>query len=230
LPLILNIETATPVCSVSLVRNGQTVALAEDARGNNHAAQLTVLIQHLLTGSSTSFADLDAVAVSAGPGSFTGLRIGAATAKGLCYSLNIPLLAIDSLEILAAGMRKKFHVAEATWLCPTIDARRNEVYFSLINGEGNVVIASTNHVLQEQPPFVLPEKTSLVLAGSGVSKCLAAWKKFSFIPDYETISSAQNMAQLSLKEFLGGKYSDVGSFEPRYIKPVYVSNPASPSP
>ena len=141
--LILCIETATPVCSVALSKNGEILSLKETARKNSHSEVVTLFIDDLLRENKIQYTDLNAVAVSKGPGSYTGLRIGVSTAKGLCYALDIPLIAINTLRSMAYDMAeiylKERKASENILFCPMIDARRMEVYSAIYNKDNNEV-------------------------------------------------------------------------------------------
>jgi tRNA threonylcarbamoyladenosine biosynthesis protein TsaB len=197
------------------------IALKEDNPGTNHASFLTVFIRQLLDNTHLSFAQLDAVAVSAGPGSYTGLRIGLATAKGICFSISKPLIAIDSLRALAEGMIVN-NREESLLYCPTIDARRNEIYYSLIGVESNVLVPSVNIEISSNIPFEIPEIRKILLGGSGVTKIVSHWNQSSFKVDNETTHSAEWMAQLAELRFLATQFEDLSTFEPLYIKPVFI--------
>lgn len=137
--IILNIETSTRVCSVALSVDGKVVQIKETHTQNSHSEQITLFCDEVVKSHNITFNDLDAVAVSKGPGSYTGLRIGVSTAKGLCYGLGIPLIAISTLQSMASGMISKYNDAErSTLFCPMIDARRMEVYTSLFQKNGRV--------------------------------------------------------------------------------------------
>ena len=137
--LILNIETSTNTCSVALAQNGELLSYKEEHNIQSHASLITVFIDEVLQNAKKKASELDAVAVSIGPGSYTGLRIGLSCAKGLCYALNIPLITIDSLESLAQGMISEKYDANALYL-PLIDARRNEVYYAIFNAKGEALV------------------------------------------------------------------------------------------
>jgi len=196
----------------------------EDFSGINHASMLTVLIQQLFMETKLELQQLDAIAVSAGPGSYTGLRIGVVTAKGLCFSLDKPLIAIDSLQALALGLGKKFPSDDLTY-CPTIDARRDEVYFGLFGKNSEQILASNNITLSSILPFSIPDNHRLLVGGSGVLKCRQFWsdKKISF--EDTMVSSARNMIFLSEKKLFATQFEDTVTFEPHYIKPVYITSP-----
>src|SRR5471030_2964914 len=139
--MILQIETATTVCSVALSKDGVVLAVKQMDQRNIHAEVITLYIEELLTTTGTKYSDLDAIAVSCGPGSYTGLRIGVSTAKGLCYALDKPLIAVETLKAMADGMmaQLKDQLAENTLLCPMIDARRMEVFTAVFNNKSEQV-------------------------------------------------------------------------------------------
>jgi tRNA threonylcarbamoyladenosine biosynthesis protein TsaB len=196
----------------------------EDHSGTNHAALLAVYIKELFEEHRMKAADLDAVAVSAGPGSYTGLRIGAATAKGICFAASRPLIAIDSLRILAEGMAERIKGSHCIY-CPTIDARRNEIYFSLIRDGGTVIAPSRNLELTETLPFEIRAGEQVVIGGSGRDKAMKSWVHNYIIADAETITSSRLMAQLAEKKFAAAAFENTAAFEPAYIKPVYFTKP-----
>src|SRR5674476_540328 len=136
--IILHIETSTNICSIAVSENGQCLFSKSDSEGMNHAALLSVFIAEAMEVLKASSKKLDAVAVSSGPGSYTGLRIGVSTAKGLCYGLDIPLLAVSTLEVLTAQALKSIADAKDALFCPMIDARRMEVYAAIYNAKGEI--------------------------------------------------------------------------------------------
>ena len=219
--LVLNIETSSPVCSVCISRDGEMLALKEDASGTNHASVLTFFIQILFQQLNVSVHDLDAIAVSAGPGSYTGLRIGVATAKGLCYSMDKPLVAIDSLQALAIGLEKNY-LKKIFFYCPTLDARRNEIYYGLFGKDAKEIISSRNIILSGSIPFDISNK-AVIIGGSGAMKCESFWKDEALIFDKAIIPSARNMIHLSEKKIHNHQFENIMSFEPNYIKPVYTT-------
>jgi tRNA threonylcarbamoyladenosine biosynthesis protein TsaB len=211
--LILNIETATKNCSVSLAKDGKTIALQEIAEQNfSHAEKLHVFIEKLFTETPYSFQDLQAIAVSQGPGSYTGLRIGVSAAKGLCFALNIPLITIDTLELLA----KKI-VIESGVIIPMIDARRMEVFSAIFDTKHNKTRDIKAEVIDQNCFKDISEKIHLV--GDGAMKCKAILTdaKFQYYPEIE-FPSANEMSSLSYKKFQNNQFEDVAYFEPFYLK------------
>ena len=219
--LILAIETGTDICSVALVRDGELVALRESDEERNHAKKIAVFVDELLRECGVAADELDAVAVSKGPGSYTGLRIGVSFAKGLCYGQNIPLVAVGSLDSLVEVAREDYEAGiidvenwcEAT-LCPMIDARRMEVYTQTFNTEGEAKIIDAESFSAERSsgkPFVI--------FGSGAAKCAEVLEGATLI---EVVPSARGMARLAEQAFAEGKTEDVAYFEPFYLKDFVV--------
>lgn len=218
--LILLIETATQTCSVALAKDGNILNSVEKTEKNIHASQITLFVQEVLATSNFSFADLDAVAVSVGPGSYTGLRIGVSTAKGLCYALDIPLIAINTLEAMADGFRAKcFSVQPNTLFCPMIDARRMEVYSAVYNYQMEIVNATEAKIIDEQSFKDLLDEHIIYFFGDGAAKCeevLGSNINARVMDDF--INSSKDMAAIAFKKFNDKDFEDVAYFEPFYLK------------
>lgn len=210
---ILNIETATKNCSVALSKNGETIALREIAEeGFSHAEKLHVFIEEIISESAISFQDLTAIAVSQGPGSYTGLRIGVSSAKGLCYALNIPLIAVDTLQSLAAQISIPNGL-----IIPMIDARRMEVFSAAFDLNLNTIQAVAAEIITEDSYKELEQEIHFI--GDGASKCKAFLNKSNFI-FHDTIiyPSAKEMSFLSFEKYKKSDTVDVAYFEPLYVK------------
>jgi tRNA threonylcarbamoyladenosine biosynthesis protein TsaB len=210
---ILNIETATKNCSVCLAENGKAVVLSEYAgEGYSHAVKLHVFIEGALQTAGIAFSELDAVAVSMGPGSYTGLRIGVSAAKGLCYSLNIPLLAVDTLELLARNTA----VTEGV-IIPMIDARRMEVYTSVFDKDYNKLRDTKAEIITETS---FEEIEGIIhLVGDGAAKCREILNAERFVYHEDIIyPSAAQMAEVSFDKYKKSDTVDVAYFEPFYLK------------
>lgn len=211
--LILNIETATRNCSVSLAIGGKIVAIKEIAEENfSHAEKLHVFIETLFKDTAYHYKDLHAVAVSQGPGSYTGLRIGVSAAKGFCYALSIPMIAVDTLLVLA----KKIEIKEGI-IIPMIDARRMEAYTAIFDSNFTKIRATKAEVIDESS--YLEIKDSIHLIGDGAIKFKTILKdtKFHFHPEIQ-FPSAQEMSALSFEKFKQNDFVDVAYFEPFYLK------------
>ncbi len=224
--IILNIETATQVCSVALAKDGKLLALRELNEKNVHAEVLTLFVQEVIKEAQMLLKDIDAVAVSQGPGSYTGLRIGMSTAKGLCYSLDKPLIGISTLNAMAQFAKDKLieKIDEKVWFSPMIDARRMEVYsaFYDINMEEQSKIAP--HILNEDS-FTKTGR-SLILTGDGCEKTKALFKNRIDITIYsEILCSARGMMVLSEKKFQDKNFEDLAYFEPFYLKEFIAGIP-----
>jgi len=214
LALILNIETATTNCSVALANNGKTIALAEDNDKNySHSERLHVYIQNVIDMSKIKLEDLDAIAVSKGPGSYTGLRIGVSAAKGLCYSLDIPLISVLTLEALVNQIN-----VERGFIVPMLDARRMEVYSAIYNFKHNLIRETRAEVLTEDSFKEELNNDKVTFIGSGVekSKSIITHKNAKFIED--RLPSAKEMSMLSYEKYKISHTEDVAYFEPYYLK------------
>ena len=215
---ILNIETATKNCSVSLAKNGDTIALREIAEeGYSHAEKLHVFIEEIIAESKISFEDLNAIAVSQGPGSYTGLRIGVSSAKGLCYALNIPMIAIDTLQSLAAQISISNGV-----IVPMIDARRMEVFSATFDKDLNTIQKVAAEIITEESYQTNEEEIHFL--GDGASKCKEFLHKSNFIFYDEIIyPSAKQMSLLSFEKYKNSDTVDVAYFEPLYVKDFMIT-------
>ena len=215
---ILNLETATKNCSVSISQNGQTILCKEMAEaGYSHAEKLHVFIEECIKESNISFKDLSAIAVSQGPGSYTGLRIGVSAAKGLCFALDLPLIAVDTLQVLAS----KLSITEGV-IIPMIDARRMEVYSAIFNSKSEKIREVQAEILTENSFEEISETIHFV--GDCAEKAKTVLTKSNFIFHEEIIyPSANEMSELSYKKFQENKLEDVAYFEPYYLKDFMVT-------
>ncbi len=210
---ILHLETSTKVCSVALSLNAELKSLLEIADDQfSHGEQLTLLIEAALKENHIQASDLSAVSIASGPGSYTGLRIGVSTAKGLCYALKIPLISIDSLTSMAYLARKK-HPGKT--LCPMIDARRMEVYATIFNADFIVVKPMSADVLDELSYTALEP---FVFFGDGASKMIEMWQGRSVEYDETLVCSAEGQVTLAFEKLQKGEVEDVAYFEPLYLK------------
>ena len=222
--MILCLETYTAVCSVALVENGNVIALRESLDGQNHAEKITVFIDEVMKEANVSYRDLDAVATSMGPGSYTGLRIGVSTAKGLCYAMEKPLIAIDTLAAMAHGFkdhkttRLQDHKLEAI-LCPMIDARRMEVYSSFFDNDLNKISDTKAIIIDENSFMEEKQNHHLYLFGDGADKLASLFENDEQITVVEKFHcSASYMAELADKAFKNNDFVDTAYFEPFYLK------------
>jgi tRNA threonylcarbamoyladenosine biosynthesis protein TsaB len=215
---ILCIETSTDVCSVALTAGGAVVAAAEIREAQAHASRLAPLIQEVMAAAGIGSGDLSAVAVSKGPGSYTGLRIGTSTAKGLCYALNIPLIGIGTLDLLAWQGITSTDVDRETLLCPMIDARRMEVYCQVTDFSRKVVMPPSPVVVDESSFLELLNERRVLFLGNGAAKCreVIRHSNANFLDDVVPLASA--MAPLAAEEFSAGRTENLVQFTPFYLK------------
>ena len=230
--LILNIETATGVCSVALAQDGELIGLVESNTKNSHSSVLTLFMDEVLKTAGVALSDIDAVAVSEGPGSYTGLRIGVATAKGLCYALEKPLIGVSTLRAMAIGMPhpptpSPSREGENNILyCPMIDARRMEVYCAIFDEKGNEVRETRAEIMDENSFMEYLGKNRVVFAGDGALKCRPLFDKHPnavFSEDFQ--ASAKFMISLSEEKFSQKKFEDIAYFEPHYLKDFIAGKP-----
>lgn len=218
--MVLCLETATSVCSVALTENGKVIAFREINEGFSHAEKLTVFISEILEEAYKKVNDLDAVAVSSGPGSYTGLRIGVSVAKGLCLAADKPLISIPTLEAMALGARNKIKVSDPEILfCPMIDARRMEVYCALYDLQLDCLHPSSAIVVTEEFFSDKRKGKKVYYFGDGAEKCrtiLNDQSEFIFYP--EMFPSAKYMAELAFKKFNDKWFENLSLFEPLYLK------------
>ena len=211
---ILNIETSTTNCSVALAYNGEVIGFKEDNSSEySHAERLHVYIDQVLKTTQISIDQLEAIAISKGPGSYTGLRIGVSAAKGLCFALNIPLISVPTLEALAHQVENPKGTIVAM-----LDARRMEVYSAIYDAQHNETRPTEAEVLTSESYLELLELTAVYFIGNGVPKTkdLISHKNAQFIEN--KLPSAKQMCALSYDKFKTDAFEDVAYFEPFYLK------------
>ena len=226
--LILCIETGTDVCSVGLAENGQLVALRESC-GRDHARNVAVYVDELLRERDVDADEIDAIAVGKGPGSYTGLRIGVSFAKGLCYGLRKPLIAIGSLDALVEVAREDAEAGivdvedfERATLCPMVDARRMEVYTQLFNGRGEAQSEVEAKIIDEQSfAEEIAAAEEFVIFGNGAAKCAGTLSAKAKL--IEVVPSARGLARLAQEALDAGRTEDIAYFEPFYLKNFVVT-------
>lgn len=226
--MILCLETATPVCSVALNESCCTIAMRETVGQNAHSEKITNFIQEVMEVAKIEYSQLDAVAVSKGPGSYTGLRIGVSTAKGICYAADLPLMAIDTLEAMAYGMKSKLgsQIAENDFLIPMIDARRMEVYAAIFDANLNKIQDTAALVIDENSFEELRKDRRLWLFGDGAPKLNKVFENQHNINIIEGFKpSAAYMLPLADKALRKRDFVDVAYFEPFYLKDFIAGKP-----
>jgi len=225
---ILQIETATPVCSVAVSQNGETIALMEADGANLHASHLTLFIEQVLADVALSLDDLSAVAVSMGPGSYTGLRIGVSTAKGLCYALDIPLLAVPTLEAMVYGYvtQGKIPALKDVKLVPMIDARRMEVYMMVFNAKLDILGETEARIIDATSFSDAAQETPYILFGSGADKFEPIFEEDKAVcVESGFRNSASFLSTPASERFEQGRFEDVIYFEPYYLKDFIATTP-----
>jgi len=215
---ILNIETSTKNCSVAIAKDGVMIVCREIAEiGYSHAEKLHVFIEEILVETNLKFSDLNAIAVSQGPGSYTGLRIGVSAAKGLCYALDIPLIAVDTLEVLASQI-----TIEEGVIVPMIDARRMEVYSAIFDKNHQKIRDTKAEILTEDSFSEINQTVYFV--GDSSQKAKTLFEKDNFIFSDDVIyPSAKQMTKKSYTLFTNNRFEDVAYFEPFYLKDFMIS-------
>lgn len=220
---ILHIETSTNVCSVTLSSDGKVIQTFMDETGQNHAALLSPFIQQIIDNNKNI--KIDAVAVSEGPGSYTGLRIGVSTAKGLCYGYDVPLIAVDTLSILCQEVISTQKLEENALLCPMIDARRMEVYNAIYDTKLNKQGETKSVIITEESFLELLNNNIVYFFGNGAEKCksLITHSNARFIDTI--IPLAKNMIAMAEEKFANKDFVDTAYFEPFYLKEFQATTP-----
>ena len=226
--MILCLETSTMVCSVALNDGCCTLALRESDKPNAHSERITTFIKEVMDEVGIDYSRLDAVAVSQGPGSYTGLRIGVSTAKGVCYAADLPLMAIDTLQAMACGMKEKLgsQIAENDLLIPMIDARRMEVYAAVFDAQLNRIQDTAALIIDEHSFEDLRKDHRLWLFGDGAPKLKEVFKDAPEVNIVEgLLPSAGFMASLANEALRERRFVDVAYFEPFYLKDFVAGKP-----
>lgn len=221
--VILSIETATPVCSCALLQDGQVVINKESHKGQSHSTLLGVFVHDIMHHVRSNSLKLDAIAISNGPGSYTGLRIGVSEAKGLSYGLDIPMIAIPTPYIMASIIKDK--VNKGTLLCPMIDARRMEVYATIFDTSLNVIRNTAADIVDANSYLNLLSSNKVAFFGNGSEKCkeVIIHPNAIFIEDIHPLASA--MGVLAEKAFSEKDFVDSAYFEPLYLKEFVATTP-----
>lgn len=222
---ILNIETSTNVCSVAVSQDGACIFNKEDHSGPNHAVKLGIFVDEALSFVDNRDIALDAVAVSCGPGSYTGLRIGVSMAKGICYGRNIKMLSVPTLELLAVPVLLHHELEDDALLCPMLDARRMEVYAGIYDRALKEVRTVQADVVDESTYKEYLDKSNVYFFGNGACKCIDAINhpNAKLIKGIEPL--AQNMFPIADKRFRDGMFEDVAYFVPFYLKDFVAKTP-----
>lgn len=215
---LLHIETSTKVCSVALSMDGKLIDVREENSDQYiHGEVLTVFIEEILQKNKWKLNELNGVVITSGPGSYTGLRIGVSTAKGLCYALKLPLLSVNSLESIAYLAKKKHPNSR---ICAMIDARRMEVFSVLYDADFNIIKPLSADVLDE---ISYEEFLPFVACGDGMSKVKELWKGRDLIFEENILSSATGQVEIAYQKYINKEFEDVAYFEPLYLKDFVVT-------
>jgi tRNA threonylcarbamoyladenosine biosynthesis protein TsaB len=216
MPLILQLETSTDICSVAISENGILLSIAEATEANSHTEVITLLIEQCLKESNRSISELDAIAVSDGPGSYTSLRVGVATAKGMCFATECPLIAIDSIEILANGILNE-ELSSGDLIIPMIDARRMEVYTCVFNAHYHKIEETRALILEENSFLNYENNNKLHFCGSGAPKFQEKFRKEQYC-FHHFQSSAKWMTALAHSAFIKNDFVQLAYYSPNYFK------------
>jgi len=215
--MILCIETSSSICSVAVFRDGNLIAVEETTSVNSHSTLIIPMVETVLQKAETTFAGLEAVAVSAGPGSYTGLRIGVSTAKGFCDAHDLPLIAVPTLEAMANGFVQSNHITEGL-ICPMFDARRMEVYYWLGDTEGTTIDNVQPLILDETSFNTTLATHKIYFIGNGAKKAALLLKdsRASFEPDFHP--SAKWLGAFATAKLKANDFENLAYFEPFYLK------------
>ena len=222
---ILHLETSTDVCSVALSEDGACLFSKEDFEGHSHSVMLGVFVDEVLSMADSAGKKLDAVALSCGPGSYTGLRIGASMAKGICYGRNLPLIALPTLKVASVPVLLSDDLPDDALLCPMLDARRMEVYAAVYDRALHPLMDTAAVIVGEESFAEYLESHPVWFYGNGAAKCadVIHHPNAHFLPDVHPL--AKWMFPLAEKAFYDGKFEDVAYFEPFYLKDFVASKP-----
>jgi tRNA threonylcarbamoyladenosine biosynthesis protein TsaB len=226
--MILCLETATNLCSVALCDNAGVISLKESGESKSHASMLTVFINEIFKENHIKATDLEAVAVSKGPGSYTGLRIGVSVAKGIAYASAIPLIGVETTLSMFRGIRGIYEIAESdsnTLWCPMLDARRMEVYYAIYDNGGNIIKDISAGIIHENSFMEIPESEKIIFFGDGSSKCKEIIKRTNVHFDDEFRISAAHMQIPAFQYLKNNHHEDIAYFEPFYLKDFITSKP-----
>ena len=227
--MILCLETATTLCSVALCEKDRVIVLRESDEDRSHASLLTVLIEEILRESGIRTSDLEAVAVSKGPGSYTGLRIGVSTAKGISYASSIPLIAVDTTLSMYTGyissLGKEYGLNSTDLFCPALDARRMEVYYSVYGSNGEIVRSTRAEIMEKGSFNDLPVSSRIFIFGNGAAKCREVLARGNIVFDSDFRLSASFMQKPAYEALTNKRFEDVAYFEPFYLKDFLTSKP-----
>jgi tRNA threonylcarbamoyladenosine biosynthesis protein TsaB len=222
---ILALETSTDVCSVALETGDGQIIYREERGFNIHSSRLNILIEAVMLEGNLAFSSLDVICISKGPGSYTGLRIGVSTAKGLCYALDKPLIGINTLQTMVHDAVENTREPVDTLYCPMLDARRMEVYTAVFDRDAYFIRETSAEVVDEYFMKDLLDDQRIVFFGNGMQKCKAVLEKHpnAIFPDTEIYPQAKDLITLAKKRIQAKEFEDIFSFEPYYLKDFFTN-------
>jgi len=227
--MIICLETSTSLCSVALCDKDGVVAVRESDESKSHASLLSVFINELLSAAGLKASELEAVAVSKGPGSYTGLRIGVSTAKGICYAASVPLIGIETTLSMFHGItdtiKSRYGTDRTSLFIPMLDARRMEIYYSILASDGKIVKEISAEIIDKNSFRDIPENIRILIFGDGSSKCIKVSERGNIKFAEEFRISATHMYEPAYKAFREQHFEDVAYFEPFYLKDFITSRP-----
>ena len=212
-------------CSVSLGKNGELLDHNKAQQDFKHSREITLLIEDMLKRNSIAFDEISAVAVSEGPGSYTGLRVGVSAAKGICFAKKIPLIAVRTLKIIAKAQQNRLEGAK--YLIPMIDARRDEVYFQLYDADLNSLNDADNTILTSKSFAELSDSKNSIICGNAAEKAQNIMENDDF-RYFSVPALAEDMVSLSYEAYNTGKFEDLAYFRPFYLKPPNITKSKKP--
>lgn len=218
MPLLLNIDTATEIASVCVTLNGNSLALAKNENQKEHASFIHIAIESLLTETGYELKDFEGFAVTSGPGSYTGLRVGMAAAKGFCYTFSKPLIAINTLEVMTkAALNAKDNLDSYSLFCPMIDARRMEVFTAIYNSDMESILSPQPMILTEESFSRYTINNKVLFFGSGSKKFMQIQRNPNSV-SADIQHDARHLGSLADVAFKEKKFSDISYSEPTYFK------------
>lgn len=223
---LLSLETSTHICSAAIHQDGKLLAWREMLEPRSAASQLAVMIDRIMKESATQPHMLNAVVVASGPGSYTGLRIGVATAKGICFALDIPLIAINTLDLVAM-QGKAFIPNPNALLCPMLDARRMEVYCKVVDYNLNEVEPTQAKILDDSSFADYFEHKTMYFIGEGAAKCRSIFTHSNAKFMDEVVPHASQLGELGFQKWLLQNFENIATFEPYYLKDFLIRKPTA---
>jgi len=226
--LLLSVETSTQFCSVALHKEGKLLSSRFLETPRSAASQLAVMIEECIADAKVVANDLCGVIVASGPGSYTGLRIGVATAKGLAYSLDIPLISVNTLELMTYQFKHESFSQESSnlvLLCPMLDARRMEVYCAVFDQQMNYIEPIQAKIIDEESFCSLLEKNQIIFFGEGADKCKSVIHHPNAKFNSHLIPQAAYLGEIGFKKYCNSSFEDIVTFEPFYLKDFLIKKP-----